>query len=855
MDKPFICLLFICLSGFIYPAQSQSPVRLELDKGWFFRQYRLGEWLPATVPGTVHTDLLANGKIGDPFYRTNEQEMQWVDKVDWEYETSFTIGDSTYNRQNKRLTFYGLDTYADIFLNDQSLGSTDNMFRTWSFDIGDKLQKGNNRLKIVFRSPIRQGLEEMAKYGLRLPADNDQSVLGGVGPNRVSVFTRKAPYSYGWDWGPRLVTSGIWRPVVLESWDDLKIEDIFIRQLKVDKKNAQLNTEITLTVCTGKNVNIEITNNRKVMARQNVDLKSGTNRIGLPVNIRNPRLWWCNGLGEPNLYTFEIKVSENKRILESRTLTTGLRTIRLIRRPDTYGETFYFELNGVPVFAKGTNYIPSDVFLPRVSRTDYEKVIADAADAHLNMIRVWGGGVYENDYFYELCDRNGLLVWQDFMFACAMYPGTPDFLENVRQEVIDNVVRLRNHPCLALWCGNNEIGGAWHHGSPGGWGWKEKYTEEQQEKIFKAYSVIFHHLLPETVEKYSDGIAYWPSSPMSGPEELDFEQQPGTRGDNHYWGVWHGKHRLEEYAGNIGRFISEYGFQSFPEFETVKKYTLPADHDIESEVMASHQRSGIGNLRIREYMDWYYRLPKDFGQFLYMSQVLQAKAMKTALQAHRRAKPYCMGSLFWQLNDSWPVASWSTTDYYHNWKAAHYAIREACKPVLLVPRLEKDELELWVVNDRLKKIQGSYSIQIQDFQGHKSEEINGKFTAEANRSEKIGQFRLKALLKNVLPQEVVAVLILRKDNRMLDEQHFFFVPPKELQLPSEPQITIRPGRKNGKTCLSVQTDRLACDVMFYVPDKQVKFSENYIDLLPGRTYTIECDGLGERDEVKFRYIP
>lgn len=854
MDIRFLCLLFVCTFAFSYPGRTQTPASVELNEGWTFRQYQLGKWLPAQVPGTVHTDLLANRKIEDPFYRTNEKDLQWIDKVDWEYRTSFRVTDSLYERQQKRLTFYGLDTYADIFLNDKQLASTDNMFRTWCFDVSDQLRKGENRLRIVFRSPIRRGLEEMENYGLRLPADNDQSVLGGMGMNRVSVYTRKAPYSYGWDWGPRLITSGIWRPVVLEAWDELKIEHTFMRQLKVDRKNAQLNAEITLSARQSAPVHVQILCNRKIVAQQEVTLKAGTNRIGLPVNIRNPRLWWCNGLGEPNLYTFEIKISKDGQSLDTRKVSTGLRTIRLVRRPDERGETFYFELNGVPVFAKGTNYIPSDVFLPRVSRTDYEKIVGDAADAHMNMIRIWGGGVYEDDYFYELCDRKGIMLWQDFMFACSMYPGTPFFLENVRQEAIDNVIRLRNHPCLALWCGNNEIGGAWHHGSPGGWGWKEKYTERQQERIFSAYRALFHQVLPEVVEKYSDGVAYWPSSPMSGSGELDFEQQPGTRGDNHYWGVWHGKHRLEEYAANTGRFMSEYGFQSFPELETVNQYTLPEDHDIESEVMAAHQRSGIGNLRIREYMGWYYKVPEDFGQFLYMSQVLQAKAMKTALQAHRRAKPYCMGSLMWQLNDCWPVASWSTTDYYRNWKAAQYATREACKPVVLIPRTENEELELWGVNDRLKKVQGLYTVELQDFQGQVLEKAGGRYTLAANSSEKIGGIRQETLLKGHDPRQVVAVLTLYESGRIADEQHFYFVQPKDLQLPQNPQITIIPETKAGKTRIKVQTDRLACDVMFYTPGKSIKFSENYIDLLPGRTYSIEGEGLCEKDEIKIRYI-
>lgn len=416
----------------------------------------------------------------------------------------------------------------------------------------------------------------------------------------------------------------------------------------------------------------------------------------------------------------------------------------------------------------------------------------------MNMLRIWGGGIYEDDYFYELCDRNGIMIWQDFMFACAMYPGNPEFLENVRQEAADNLIRLRNHPCIALWCGNNEIGVAWRHNSPGGWGWKQKYSTEEQERIFQAYQDIFHRILPEAVEKYTDDMAYWPSSPMSGPGESDFELLPGTSGDNHYWGVWHGKHRLEAFADNVGRFVSEYGFQSFPEFETVKKYTVPEDYNIESDVMASHQRSGIGNLRIKEYMSWYYRVPENFEQFLYMSQVLQAKAMDIAMRTHRRAMPYCMGSLLWQLNDCWPVASWSTTDYYHNWKAAHYAVREACKPVIVVPRKNGSQLELWVVNDRLKKVKGNCIVELQDFEGNVLNRIQADFSAEGNRSVLIDHIGSDRLLKNHPREKTLAVVTLRNGNKILDEHHVYFTEPKNLDLPAHPRITTRYNEKTGE---------------------------------------------------------
>lgn len=814
--------------------QAQKPVQQELNTGWKFRQCQVGEWMAAEVPGTVHTDLMHHQKIQDPFYRTHEKEVQWVDKVNWEYTLTFRPETEIAKSRHQQFIFYGLDTWCDVFLNGEKMASPCNMFRTWKIDVSGKLKQGDNVLRVLFYSPITRGLEEMERYGLSLPASNDYSEYGGMGPVKVSVFTRKAPYHFGWDWGPRLVTSGIWRPVVLEGWNDLHLENSFIRQPSVTPQTAQLEAEVNFFSEQASPIEAEIVCNGRVLTQTKTEAKAGQNRLLLPFSIKNPKLWWSKGLGEPHLYAFTIRLKKEGETKAEQTVRTGLRSLKLIREKDEKGETFYFELNGQPVFAKGTNMIPNDIFLPRIGREGYEKVVQDAANANMNMIRIWGGGIYEDDYFYELCDQHGIMVWQDFMFACAMYPGNKEFLDNVRQEAIDNIIRLRNHPCIALWCGNNEIDAAWAR-----WGWQKTYTEAEKQQIFQAYTQLFHQLLPEIVTAYTDGDDYWPSSPMSGPGINAHEILPSTSGDNHYWGVWHSKHRFEEYRNNIGRFISEYGFQSFPEFNTVKKYTLPEDYDIESEVMSAHQRSGIGNLRIKEYLGWYYRETDDFEQFLYLSQVLQAKAMRTALQAHRRAMPYCMGSLVWQLNDCWPVASWSTTDYYHNWKAAHYAIREACKPVILVPDTNQTTLELWIVNDLLKNLNGNYSVEVMDFNGQLINRINGKFKARANSSASIARINKKELLKGRAENEVVAVISVYNRHQVWDEQQVYFAVPRQLLLPENPQISVTPFMEKGEHYIKVTARQLACDVMFSSPDASVTFEDNYLDILPNRTYVIK----------------
>ncbi|WP_251623754.1 beta-mannosidase [Odoribacter lunatus] len=849
MNKTFFLSLFVGILSSFSGLYAGNPLQQELNNGWQFRQAHVGRWLPATVPGSVHTDLMAHKLIEDPFYRNNEPTVQWIDKINWEYATTFQPTEAILSSNHQQLVFHGLDTWCDVFLNGEKIASPNNMFRTWTCDVKGILKQGDNTLLIRFYSPITKGLEEMEKYGLILPASNDYSQFGGMGDVRVSVFTRKAPYHFGWDWGPRLVPSGIWKPVVLEGWDDTKIENVFIRQPEVTKKQANLEAEINFLSDSTSTLKAEVWHKKKLIAQKEFSATASTNQISLPFVVKNPELWWSNGLGKPALSEFEIRLVRNGQTIASQTVKTGLRSLKLIRKKDDAGSTFYFELNGVPVFAKGSNMIPNDIFLPRITPQDYEKMVRDAVDANMNMIRVWGGGIYEDDHFYDLCDQYGIMVWQDFAFACAMYPGTPDFLENVRQEAVDNIIRLRNHPSLALWCGNNEIDAAWAR-----WGWQKGYTEAEKEQIFKAYTDLFHHLLPEVITAYTDGDDYWPSSPMSDTAVNAHELLPATSGDNHYWGVWHQKHRFEEYENNIGRFISEYGFQSFPEFNTVKKYALPEDYDIESEVMAAHQRSGIGNLRIKEYMGWYYNIPEDFEQFLYLSQVLQAKAMRSAVQTHRRNMPYCMGSIMWQLNDCWPVASWSTTDYYHNWKAAQYASKEACKPIIMAPKITEQALELWVVNDLLKEIKGNYTLELFDFNGKMLNKITGKFVQNANRSNLVRTIDLNTFLAGKNKSEVVAVLRLHNNSQVWDEQTCYFTAPKDMNLPKNPGIRVETFRENGKKYLRATSNQLACDVMFYSPDAEVIFKENYIDLLPGKTYVIELETDAENYSVATRFI-
>lgn len=816
-----------------------SLLEIPLHENWQFRQSGKAVWQPATVPGCVHTDLLANGLIEDPFYRTNEKKQQWIDKVDWEYQTEFFAGADLLAHQHLELFFEGLDTYAEVSLNGKRILSSDNMFREWAVNVKPFLKKGKNTLHVLLKSPIQEGLKLLDAHGYPLPAVNDQSENGELGDKRVSVFTRKAGYHYGWDWGPRFVTSGIWRPLTLRAWNDARIENVHIVQQKLDDQVASLMAVVEIKAGTPGDYLVGVNVNEAPQSKVSrlVFLKNGLNTLELNFTIENPKRWWTNGLGEPFLYHISTELLKNGQQLDQQIEATGLRTVRIVQEPDALGKSFYVELNGVPVFMKGANYIPSDNFLNRVTPEEYDRILRLAVDANMNMLRIWGGGIYENDVFYDLCDRYGILIWQDFMFACSMYPGDAAFLENVRREAVDNVRRLRNHPSVALWCGNNEIDVAWSQYNPlGGWGWKQLYNEKQRAEIWHAYDTLFHKILPEVVKQNDPDRFYWPSSPLA-----DYGKHAGydtQSGDIHYWGVWHGLHRFEDFRKYVGRFMSEYGFQSFPEFKTVKTYTQPQDWDIESEVMAAHQRSGIGNLRIREYMSWYYRMPKDFERFLYVGQVLQAEAIKSAIETHRRHMPHNMGTLYWQINDCWPVASWSSTDYYRRWKALHYFVRKAFSEVLVSPIVEGENVEVHVVSDRLAPIEVSLEVTLMDFSGKKLEEVRQTINIPANSSTKFYELAVKNLLKNHSPNDVLLLTSVFENNTLLSENVLLLAPPKDLNLP-KPALRKQIRQEVGGYSVTLQSDVFVKNVFLQLEGESF-FSDNYFDLLPGEQLTVFC---------------
>jgi beta-mannosidase len=821
--------IIACLTSCSDKQPAERLIRQEINRNWEFSQAGKDNWMPANVPGTVHTDLLANKIIEDPYYRLNEKQLQWIDKADWEYRTVFVADEQVYGMDKIELLFEGLDTYTRIYLNGDFLLRTDNMFRTWKIDVTKRIRKGENKLMVLLESPTGKGLEELKAFGFQLAADNDQSETGEMGPDRVSPYVRKAPYHFGWDWGPRLVTSGIWRPVILRAWDEACLEDVNIVIESLSKERGELIAKIEIEAVEKHDIVYNLFLDGVSFISGNLKLEIGENQFEIPVKIDNPEFWQPNGSGDQKLYSIKIELVDNERVIDKSETKIGLRTVNLVQNPDPDGKgrSFYFEVNGTPVFAKGANYIPNDIFLNRVSPEKYEFIVKSAAEANMNMLRVWGGGIYENDLFYDLCDQYGIMVWQDFMFACAMYPGNDTFLENVRQEAIDNVKRLRNHPCIVLWCGNNEIEAAWGpYEENRGWGWKQRYSAEQRQIIWKAYDTLFHHILPGVIEQEDPGRPYWHSSPSAGMGQLASYET--TSGDMHYWGVWHGQHPFSDFRKYRARFMSEYGFQSFPEFSSVKKYALPEDYNIESEVMTSHQRSGIGNLRIRQYMEEDYKIPVDFEQFLYVGQLLQAEAIKMAIEAHRSEMPYCMGSLYWQINDCWPVASWSGIDYFGKWKALHYFAREAYKPTVLVCTEDVDLLKIKVVSDLKETGNLKLEIRLLDFSG----KVLWKSVKEFETPSQEIEFPKKEILGKADPASVVLVSELKNGDETVDTDLHYFVKPKGLKL-TDPIIKTEILEKEEFIEVSLTSANLAKNVFLTFDGIEEQFSNNYFDLLPG----------------------
>ncbi len=818
--RKFGSMLFFLLSIVsLANLRAQSIVDLTNAAPWYFKEANQADaqWLQAKVPGTIHQDLLAHQLMADPYLLNNEQQAQWPAQKEWLYQTTILLTPAMAAYQQIELVFEGLDTDAEIFINGKKVASVNNMFRVWKFNVRHLLKTGDNDLQIKFLASEQIAASAYEKLQPKIPLDE-------------RIMVRKAAYQFGWDWGPRLITAGIYKNVYLHCWDQLQIQHIQYQQLQIDTAMARLNAKVCINSLVEQEISYQIIDSvtKQVYVSSKLKVMKGQQFFTIPFSINKPKLWWCNGLGAPNLLnlTFNlqhknIKISENTRI--------GLRKIELIQQADQKGKSFYFKLNGLPVFMKGANYIPQDNFIPRVGSAQTKNLIQQAKAANFNMLRVWGGGIYESDAFYNACDESGILVWQDFMFACGLVPGGAAFANNVKQEIADQLIRLRNHPCIALWCGNNEVAEGWSN-----WGWQKQYQMNAADsiRIWSDYQKIFHQIIPSVIDSLSDGIAYWPSSPQFGwgrKESLLF-------GDIHYWGVWWGEEPFEKYQQKVGRFVSEYGFQSFPSKSTLEKFTNLNDRKLNSTTLQAHQKHPKGFQIIDQQMGLYYQKPLDFDTYIYTSQVLQAEGLKMAIEAHRSAMPYCMGTLYWQFNDCWPVVSWSSSDYYQDKKAAYYFVKKCFAINMLAFKKQQDSLQVFLVSDSLNEMQVQFRFRVMDFTGKKILETNQLLkVAPQSATMLLNKSMASIVYKRSLQNLVAVASILKVDGSIID-QYFYFDTVKNLALKKD-TILLQQSKQNNQVAITLLSPTLKKNVQL-ATNISGEFSDNYFDLMPNQTQVI-----------------
>jgi beta-mannosidase len=795
-----------------------------LTGAWQFRQAGAQDWLPAQVPGGVHTDLLALDRIPDPFVADNELKVMWVAETDWEYRRSFNLDKDLLAQDNVTLVCDGLDTLADVYLNGEFLGHADNMFRCWEWDVKDLLHTGENEIRIYFGSPVRFITAKQAQ--LPLPGGGD--IPGGP-------HLRKAPCHWGWDWGPKLPPIGVWKDIRLEGYA-VRFEDVHVRQ-SLDETSATVSADITVETDGWDGIQAVLTvispEGETFQAEEGLlTLTDGDPSFAnLSVQIPNPQLWWPNGYGAQPLYRVEVVLQDGKDILDRRTYKIGLRTVELSQEPDQWGREFTFYVNGVRLFAKGADWIPTDSLPTRITESTLEGLLQSAVDANMNMLRVWGGGYYPEDMFYDLCDRLGLLVWQDFMFACGIYPADADFFENVRIEAVENIRRLRHHAALAIWCGNNEMEQGWCD-----WGWN-KPEDPLNQRLKEGYDRMFHHMLPELLEIEDPDHPYWPSSASANTPFEGANNQ--VQGDCHYWDVWHGRKPFTAYRTQFPRFMSEFGFQALPPLKTIATYADPADWNMTSYIMEHHQRSGSGNGLMIAQMTDTFRMPKNFPSLVYLSLILQAEGIRYGVEHWRRNRNRVSGTLIWQLNDCWPVASWASLDYFGRWKALHYAAKRFYAPLLLSVADYGKTMKVHVTSDLVEPVDVQIRWRLETLDGKALQKGEQVIRAEALADTLVSTHDFSTQVSADNQRNAVFVAEMWRDGQLAATSVTPFVANKHLEL-RKPGLKTQVSVEDQTLHVDVSARSLARFVELSLEDADVVFSDNYFDLPAGQTVRISA---------------
>lgn len=786
-------------------------------KDFEFSSTEDGVWRTARVPGTIHLDLLAYQLIPDPYPGENENLVQWVERKTWQYRTTFNCRPLA-NFRNLELILDGIDTHSEIYIDGEKVLSTHNLFHPVFIPIKENWRNGFHELKIIFRpATIHDSLASIA-YQTKLP-DN-------------RTFSRKPGYQYGWDWGPKLITCGITAPVRIHGWNDLKLINGCIITRKIIPGKAFLEAVLELQSSRAMTTSIEyFISKAGIKEMTSVMLDTGRNVVRIPIQIDNAKLWWPNGYGEAFLYNLEVQSDS----FESPVIIPfGIRRVELLQEPDSSGVSFAFRINGKPVFARGANYIPQDNFITRPDDNRYRQLLSRAAGQGFNMIRVWGGGIYERDLFYHLCDSLGLMVWQDFMFACYFPPATPDMVDEIRNEATWQVQRLRPHPSIVLWCGNNEIDEAWHN-----WGYQKVfgYSREDSAKVWGDYKRLFDTILPGVLAVNDTTRPWWPSSPSIGWGRKESLRQ----GDMHYWGVWWGNEPFEIYRNKTGRFMSEFGFQSYPHPATVSYWAGGRDSlSFSSPVMKSHQKHATGGETIEAYLKRDFDVPGDFDQYIYLSQVNQAMGVGLAIESHRLAMPRCMGSLYWQLNDCWPVTSWSSVDYFGRPKALFYHTKRLFAPTLITASVRKDTIWIEAVTEANLTKNLNLNVSCISLSGEIIGSSGKKVNLEIGRGQVINKIATKDLVKGSESKNCfISAFLTSDEDEAIARCRATLIRPAGLNL-MDPGIsyTLR-SRGSGKYELILDSKHPAFDVFVrFENDPDAFFSDNFSDLIPGQPMVI-----------------
>ncbi|MDO5335901.1 MAG: glycoside hydrolase family 2 protein [Eubacteriales bacterium] len=796
---------------------------------WQLCQIGTGDWMDARVPGSVLETLLSHHRVENPYYGKNEYKVREEFRKDYQYRCVFTISEDYAREEQIDLVFYCLDTLAEIFVNGKKAGQACNMHRTWRFSIKELIHSGENVMEIFFCSPI----QFVESY---VPEENRKITMVNTGTMYGSQYLRKAHSMFGWDWGAQLPDIGILRPVELQAYSGARIAETEILQRhEKGKVKVTVRTILELFSEEAYQIKVQLTSPDGQITAAKAD-KDGN----VDFTVEHPQLWWPVGYGEQPLYQVQVLLEQQGECIESRDYTIGLRTITVSQDRDEWGSEFALTVNGVKIFTKGANYIPEDCIYPWITKKRLEELVDAALFANFNCLRIWGGGYYPGDDFYDLCDRKGILLWQDLMYACNIYDLNPEFIQNIEEETRDNVKRLRHHACLALWCGNNEMETAWLH-------WAE--TKNHPLSLKRDYLLQFEYILPKIVGECDKQTFYWPSSPSSGGSFDDPDSE--NRGDAHYWEIWHGQKPFSDYRKHYFRFCSEFGFQSFPSMKTICSFAEEEERNIFSEVMESHQKNPAANGKILYYLSENFRYPKDLPSLVYISQLMQGMAMKTGIDHWRRNRGRCMGSLYWQFNDNWPVASWSSVDYYGRYKALHYMAARFYAPLAGSIKRDGSCIEAWAENETQENCTCQVQMLLQTLNFTVLYSEANEVDVPALSSVRVMDRDFAELISGRENQVFVQCVFVfdQKGEKKRSTETELFVPFKYLKL-RKPDLKAELAREDGEYRITLTSDTFTPFVNIDFGERDAILSDNFFSVTAPEKYVVTIKSLREPENPK-----